>query len=199
MIQDTVLSYAELAKWERRLSSLREAQGEEQKMETAEEERVKAGIDSEMDLSKARLSVAQVKLRLAEASGAADVLREHLAKVTGVPRASFEIDPDSMPALPAAQQEDELAEKTADASPAVQAAVEEERAQYLRVRGEKRSLWPSMDLAAQYANLTTINNYQRYYRPGSFQPNNVTVGAAVRFPFFNWAQRVAYKRPKRMP
>ncbi|MFY9741251.1 MAG: TolC family protein [Candidatus Sulfotelmatobacter sp.] len=189
VIQDTVLSYAELAKWERRLSSLREAQGEEQKMETAEEERVKAGIDSEMDLSKARLSVAQVKLRLAEASGAADVLREHLAKVTGVPRASFEIDPDSMPALPAAQQEDELAEKTADASPAVQAAVEEERAQYLRVRGEKRSLWPSMDLAAQYANLTTINNYQRYYRPGSFQPNNVTVGAAVRFPFFNWAQR----------
>ncbi len=189
VIQDTVLSYAELAKWERRLSSLHEAQGEEQKMETAEQERVKAGIDSEMDLSKARLSVARVKLRLAEASGAADVLRQHLAKTTGVPGASFEIDPDSMPALPAEQQDEDLAEKTADASPAVQAAVEEERAQYLRVRGEKRSLWPSMDLAAQYANLTTINNYQRYYRPGSFQPNNVTIGAAVRFPFFNWTQR----------
>jgi outer membrane protein TolC len=188
VIQDTVLSYAELAKWERRLSSLHEAQGEEEKMETAVEERVKAGVDSEMDWSKARLSVARVKLRLAEANGAADVLREHLAKITGVPRASFEIDPDSMPALPAAKQEEDLAEKTADANPAVQAAVEQERAQYLRVRGEKRSLWPSMDLATQYANLTTINNYQKFYRPGSFQPNNVTVGAAVRFPFFNLAQ-----------
>lgn len=188
VIQDTVLSYAELAKWERLLSSLREAQGEEQKMEAAVEERVKAGVDSEMELNKARLSVARLKLRLAEASGAADVLREHLAKITGVPRVSLQIDPDSVSALPPVKQEDDLPEKAADANPSVQAAVEEAHAQYLRVRGEKRSLWPTMDFAAQYANLTTINNYQNYYRLGSFQPNNITVGAAIRFPFFNLAQ-----------
>lgn len=188
VIQDTVLSYAELAKWERRLSSLSEAHGEEEKLEAAVQERVKAGIDSQMDLNKARLSVARVKLRLAEANGAADVLREHLAKLTGVPRASFEIDPESIPALPAAKEDENLAEKTSEANPAVRAAVEEARAQYLRVRGEKRSLWPSMDFAAQYANLTTINDYQRFYQPHSFQPNNITVGAAIRFPFFNLAQ-----------
>ncbi|MGB8112487.1 MAG: TolC family protein [Candidatus Sulfotelmatobacter sp.] len=188
VIQDTVLSYAELAKWERRLSSLSEAQGEEEKLEAAVQERVKAGIDSQMDLNKARLSVARVKLRLAEASGAADVLREHLAKLTGVPRASFEIDPESIPALPTAKEDENLAEKTSEANPAVRAAVEEARAQYLRVRGEKRALWPSMDFAAQYANLTTINDYQRFYQPHSFQPNNITVGAAIRFPFFNLAQ-----------
>jgi outer membrane protein TolC len=188
VIQDTVLSYAELAKWERRLSSLGEARGEEEKMETAVEERVKAGIDSAMDLSKARLSVARVKLLLAEANGAADVLREHLAKVTGTPPGSFEINPDSIPVLPAAKEDEDAAEKSSDQNPAVQAAVEEARAQFLRVQGEKRSLWPSVDFAAQYANLTTINNYQRFYQPGSFQPNNVTIGAAVRFPFFNLAQ-----------
>jgi outer membrane protein TolC len=188
VIQDTVLSYAELAKWERRLSSLREAQGEEEKMEAAVEERMKAGVDSQMDLSKARLSVARVKLRLAEASGAADVLREHLAKLTGAAGGSFAIDPDSVPALPAVKEDRDLAEKTSDANPTVQAAVEHARAEFLRVRGEKKSLWPSLDFAAQYANVTTINNFQRFYRPGSFQPNNVTVGAAIRFPFFNLAQ-----------
>lgn len=189
VIQETVLSYAELAKWERRLSSLGEARGEAEKMETAVEERVKAGIDSAMDLSRARLSVARVKLRLAEANGAADVLREHLGKITGVvPTASFEIDPDSIPVFPAALQGDDTAEKTADNNPAVQAAVEQAHAQYLRVQGEKKALWPTMDFAAQYANLTTINDYQRFYRPGSFQPNNITVGAAVRFPFFNLSQ-----------
>ncbi|HTV55231.1 MAG TPA: TolC family protein [Terriglobia bacterium] len=188
VIQDTVLSYAELAKWQRRLSSLREAQGQEQKMETAVEERVKAGIDSEMDLSKAKLSVARVKLRMAEATGAADVLREHLAKVTGLPATSLDIDPDSIPAFPNVTQDNDLAQKSADSNPSVQAAVEEAHAQYLRVRGEKRSLWPTMDFAAQYANLTTINDYQRFYQAHSFQPNNVTVGAAVRFPFFNLAQ-----------
>jgi len=188
VIQDTVLSYAELAKWEKRLSSLREAAGEEEKMEAAVEQRLKAGVDSRMDATKARLSVARVKLRIAEASGAADVLREHLAKLTGVASATFEIDPDSIPAAPSIKLEDNLAEKASDASPAVQAAVEHARAQYLKVRGEKRSLWPSMDFAAQYANLATYNNYQRFYQPHSFQPNNITVGAAIHLPFLNLAQ-----------
>jgi outer membrane protein TolC len=188
VIQDTVLSYAELAKWQRRLSGLQEAHEEEEKMQTAVEERLKAGIDSEMDATKARLSVARVRLRLAEATGAADVLREHLAKITGVPREAFEIDPDSMPSLPSAKQDNDVAEKTVDDNPSVQAAVERAHAQYLRMRGEKRSLWPTMDFAAQYANLTTINNYQRFYQPHSFQPNNVTVGVAFRLPFLNLAQ-----------
>lgn len=186
VIQDTVLSYAELSKWQRRLHSLEEAKGQEEKMQSAVEERVKAGIDSTMDLSKARLSAARVKLRLAEAHGAADVLREHLAKITGVPPSSFEIDPDSIPSLPSAEQDEAVAEKSSEQNPAVKAAVEEARAQLLRVKGEKRSLWPTMDFAAQYANLTTINNYQRFYR--DFQPNDVSVGAAVRFPFFNLTQ-----------
>jgi outer membrane protein len=188
VIQDTVLSYDELAKWERRLSALRETEAAEQKMETAVADRVKEGIDSEMDGSKARLSVARVRLRLAEASGAADVLREHLSKLTGVPAASFEIDPDSMPALPAPKQDEDLPGKATDANPAVQAAVEHARAQYLRVAGERRSLWPSVDFAAQYANLASYNNYEKYYQKGSFQPNNATVGIALHLPFLNYAQ-----------
>jgi outer membrane protein TolC len=188
VIQDTVLSYGELAKWERRLSALGETKAAEEKMEMAVADRVKEGIDSEMDGSKARLSVARVRLRLAEASGAADVLREHLSKLTGVPAASFEIDADSVPALPASKQDENLPGKATEANPAVQAAVEHARAQFLRVAGERRSLWPSVDFAAQYANLATYNNYQKYYQPHSFQPNNATVGIALHLPFLNYAQ-----------
>ncbi|MGA8616927.1 MAG: TolC family protein [Candidatus Sulfotelmatobacter sp.] len=186
VIQDTVLSYAELAKWERRLSALRETEAAEQKMEAAVTERVKEGIDSEMDGSKARLSVARVRLRLAEASGAADVLREHLSKLTGLPVSSFQIDPESVPALPPAKQDEDFSGKITEANPQVQAAFEHARAQYLRVAGERRSLWPSADFAAQYANLASYNNYERFYR--SFQPNNATVGVAIHLPFLNYAQ-----------
>ena len=66
--------------------------------------------------------------------------------------------------------------------------MEHARAQYLRAKGEHRSLWPSVDFAAQYANLATYNNYDRFYQPGSFQPNNATVGVAIHFPFLNSAQ-----------
>lgn len=185
IIQDTVLSYSELAKWEQRLSRLHEAETAAQQMETAVAQRVKEGVDSEMDGTRARLSVARMRLRLAEAGGAADVLREHLFRLTGLPAASFEIDPESVPSLPAVKRDDDSGKAT-DANPMVQAAVEHARAQYLRVNAERRSLWPSVDFAAQYANLATFNNYDAYYK--HFQPNNATVGVAIHLPFLNLAQ-----------
>jgi outer membrane protein len=196
VIQDTVLTYAELAKWEQRLSRLRETLAAAAQTEIAVAQRVKEGIDSEMDGSKARLSVARLRLRLAEAAGAADVLREHLSKLTALPTASIEIEPDSVPVLPVVKQDAETEDssaKVADANPVVQAAVEHARAQYLRVKGEHRSLWPSIDFAAQYANLATYNNYGKYYQKGTFQPNNATVGVAIHLPFLNYAQHERVK------
>src|SRR5580704_9467046 len=125
VIQDTVLSYAELAKWEQRLSHVRETMAAAEQTETAVAQRVKEGVDSEVDGSKARLSVARLRLRLAEASGAADVLREHLSKLTGLPTASVEIEPDSVPVLPVVKQdpvtESDFLAKAADANPVVRA------------------------------------------------------------------------------
>ncbi len=191
IIQDTVLSYTELAKWEKSLSRLREVQAAEEQLEAAVAQRVKEGIDSEVDSAKARLSVARVRLRLAQASGAADVLREHLSGLTGLRVASIEIDPDSVPSLPAVKQDEDLMAKTTDANPAVEAAVEHARAQYLRVKAEHRSLWPSVDFAAQYALLASYNNYEAYYL--RTQPNNATVGVSIHFPFFNYAQHERVK------
>jgi outer membrane protein TolC len=196
VIQDVVLTYAELAKWELRLNRLRETLAAAEQTEMAVAQRVKEGIDSEMDGSKARLSVARLRLRMAEAAGAADVLREHLSKLTGLPAPSVQIDPDSVPALPSVavkggEPQPESLAKATDANPVVQAAVEHARAQYLRVAAERRSLWPSVDFAAQYANLATYNNYDAYYK--HFQPNNATVGVAIHLPFMNLAQHERVK------
>jgi outer membrane protein len=186
VIQDTVLSYAELAKWEQRLSGLREAQSAAEQTEAAVAQRLKEGIDSEMDSKQAQLSVARVVLRITEAAGAAAVLHEHLSRLTGLPTASIEIDPDSVPALPAVKSEENSRDKAVDANPSVQAAIEHARAQHLRAKGEHRSLFPRIDFAAQYANLATFNHYDDYYR--TFQPNNATVGIAIQLPFLNLAQ-----------
>ena len=61
IIQDTVLSYAELAKWEQRLTHLQESEAEAAKMQAAVEQRVREGIDSELDGTRARLSAAKVQ------------------------------------------------------------------------------------------------------------------------------------------
>jgi outer membrane protein TolC len=204
IIQDAALSYAELAKWEQRLTRLQETEEATNKIQAAVADRVKEGIDSELDSAKARLSTARVRLRIAEAQGAADVLREHLSKLTGLPAANIQTDPDSIPVHPVTPATDEAAKDAATSSYSVQAAVEHARAQYLRAQGEHRSLWPSIDFAAQYALLSKFNNYQNYYIPSrpcttslgeflcvtsSFQQNNATIGVSIRFPLFNASQR----------
>ena len=204
IIQDAALSYAELAKWEQRMARLRETETAANKMQSAVAERVKEGVDSEIDGTRARLSTARIRLRIAEAQGSADVLREHLSKLTGLPAATLQTDPESIPAVPAAPPNEDLARDAAASNPSVQAAVEHARAQYLRANGEHKSLWPSIDFAAQYALLSKFNNFQNYYIPSKpcvtslgeflcvtnrFQQNNATVGVSIRFPLFNASQR----------
>jgi len=203
IIQDAAQSYAELSKWEERLAKLQQVETDANRFEDSVKERVKEGVDSEIDGTKARLSAARVRLRIAEAQGSADVLREHLSKLTGLPAASIQTDPDSFPAPPA-PSEAEVASNTSAATPSVEAAVEHARAQYLRAKGEHRALWPSLDFAAQYALLSKFNNFQNYYIPSrpcvtplgeflcvtnAFQQNNATVGVSIRFPIFNAGQR----------
>jgi outer membrane protein TolC len=208
IIQDAALSYTELTKWELRLARLQETEAAANKMQTSVTERVKEGIDSELDGTRARLSVARIRLRIAEAQGAADVLREHLSKLTGLPAANIQTDPDSIPAPPTAAGNqagpNQTANEAATSSLSVEAAVEHARAQYLRAQGEHRSLWPSVDFAAQYALLSRFNNFQNYYIPSrpcttslgeflcvtsSFQQNNATLGVSIRFPLLNLSQR----------
>jgi outer membrane protein TolC len=204
IIQDAALSYAELAKWEQRLSRLQETETAANQMQAAVAERVKEGVDSEIEGTKARLSAARVRLRIAEAQGAADILREHLSKLTGLPAANLQTDPDSIPAPPAVAPSQDAPKEAAASNPSVQAAIEHARAQYLRAQGEHKTLWPTVDFAAQYALLSKFNNFQNYYIPSkpcttplgeflcvtnNFQQNNATVGVNIRFSLFNGSQR----------
>jgi len=187
VIQDAVLSYAELSKWEKLVSYLREQRDDAQKTEQIVEQRISEGVDSSLARSKAQLATARVRFHLAQAQGAIDVLRNRLAHMTGLPASSIETDPDSVPALPEVKQEDDLASGAAQSSSLVQAAETRAAAQQLKARAEHRALLPSVDFAAQYAVLSKYNNYSEFYK--AFERNNATVGVAIRFPFLSSVQR----------
>jgi outer membrane protein TolC len=189
VIQDTVLSYVELSKWETFLGHLQQQQTDALKMEQVVDQRIQEGIDNPLAKNQARLTSARVRLRISEARGAADVLRSRLAQFTGLPAASIETMPDSIPALPEVKQEDDLAAKAVRVNPSVEAAQVHVSAQSFRARAEHRAMLPSVDFAGQYALLSTYNNYDQYFRAGSFQRHNATLGVAIRFPFLSFTQR----------
>lgn len=186
VIQDTVLTYVELAKWQDLSSHLQQALAEARKMEDVVSQRIQEGVDNANAGTQSRLSAARARLRVTEAKGAIEVLRSHLAQLTGLPAAGIEIAEESIPPMPALNQEDDLAAKAVQSSPVVQAADTRAGAETLRARGEHRALLPSVDFAAQYAVLSRFNNYDEFYN--AFERNNATVGVAIRFPFFNPSQ-----------
>lgn len=189
LIQDTVLSYAELSKWESLLAHFGEDYSAALKMEQLVNERIQAGVDSPQARTQARLNTARVYLHITQAQGSIDVLRTRLSQLTGLPASSIETIPESIPALPEVKQEDDLAAKAVEVSPAIQIASLHSTALDFHARGEHRSMWPTFDFAAQYALLATFNHYNRFFRPGSFQVNNASIGVVIRFPFFSPTQR----------
>ena len=189
VIQDVALTYAELAKWEARLVRLQQDEVQAQQMEQAVAARLQQGVDSAVDLNKAKLTAARVRLHQAEARGNADVLRRHLSTLTGLPVSSIEIAPETIPALPPVAAEEDLSEKAIASSPAIKIAQQHSLAEAMRASGEHRSLLPSIDFSAQYARFSTFNHYAEYLPKGTFQPDNATIGVALKIPLFNASQR----------
>jgi outer membrane protein TolC len=189
VIQDVALTYAELAKWEARLQRLQQDEAQAQQMEQAVAERLHEGVDSAVDLNKAKLTAARVRLHRAEARGNADVLRRHLSTLTGLPVSSIELAPETIPALPPVAAEEDLSEKAIASSPAIKLAEQHSLAESMRALGEHRALYPSVDFSAQYARFSTFNNYTRYFPPHTFQVDNATIGFALRIPLFSASQR----------
>ena len=189
VIQDVVLTYSELVKWEARLVRLQQDEAQAQQMEQAVAERLQEGVDSAVDLNKAKLIAARVRLHRAEARGSADVLRHHLSTLTGLPVSSIELAPETIPALPPVAEEEDLSNQAIATSPAIKLAEQHSLAEAMRASGEHRALYPSVDFSAQYARFSTFNNYTRYFPPGTFQRDNATVGVGFRIPLFNASQR----------
>jgi outer membrane protein TolC len=128
-----------------------------------------------------------VRMRLADAEGAADVLRERLGQLTGVPATSIETVTESIPEVPDLSRQRDIVGAAVASSPAVKSAEESATAKELRAKGEHKLMWPAVDLVAQYGLFAKYNNYDLYFN--HFQRNNATLGVAIRFPFLNFAQR----------
>jgi outer membrane protein TolC len=194
LVQDAVLTYVELNKWNQEIELLNTELANNLKVETVEQERVKAGVDRPIEQNRAKLASARVRMRMAEAKGSADVMRTHLAQLTGLSADELGTEPDSIPGLPEIKQDEDLAGKAAQVSPQVKAADQQALAKRFAAEGEYKALLPSVDIAGQYALLSNFNNYNVYIR--NFQTHNATGGIVFRLPFLDFTQRARAAQAK---
>ena len=187
VILDTALSYAQLVNLADKLNTLAEAQAAADKAQFVTGQRLKEGVDSKLELTKSQLVAARIRLRIADAQGQVDVLREHLAKLTGLAPADIQPDSESMPALPLISQEDDLSARAVANSPVIKLADQKVEAAAARAKGEHRATLPYADVASQYAYLARFNNYDQYFL--KYSSNNLAAGLNIKFPFFNPVQK----------
>jgi outer membrane protein TolC len=187
VVLDTATSYIELDQALGKLKVFNQEADAAHRAEYITTQRVQQGVDSELDLKKAQLSSARVRMRTAEAQANVDVLREHLSKLTGIPAADFITDTSSIPKVPEVKQDADETSLAVANSAAVKSTDDKAKAEDARARAEHKQWLPSVDFAAQYAMLARYNNYDQYYK--SFQRNNASIGLSIRFPFYNAPQR----------
>ena len=188
VILDTALTYAQLEQLTGKIKALSEAQAAAEKAQSVSEQRLQQGVDSKLEVTKSQLMAARIRLRIAEAQGQTDVLREHLSKLIGLPAESIAVEPGSMPQLPPISQDDDLSDRAVANSPVVKQADQKVAAAEARAKGEHKAVnWPTVDIATQYAYLARYNNWDVYFR--NFLANNFTGGLNIRIPIFNSIQK----------
>ena len=84
VILDTALTYAQLEQLTGKIKALTEAQAAAEKAQSVSEQRLQQGVDSKLEVTKSQLLAARIRLRIAEAQGQTDVLREHLVQADRV-------------------------------------------------------------------------------------------------------------------
>ncbi|HWZ45061.1 MAG TPA: TolC family protein [Candidatus Saccharimonadales bacterium] len=187
VILEAAVDYIQLDLLQSSLNVQKEQEEFAAKYEDIAAQRVKEGVDAATELTRARLASARGRLQLESTRSSIDQLRLRLSQMTGLAQGAIETITESIPGLPQPSQAPDLAATAAEKSFSVKAAEQAALAKAFRARGEERQLYPAIDLVAQYGLLARFNNYDTFFR--RFQRHNVTAGIAVRFPFFNPAQR----------
>lgn len=183
VIMETAVDYVQLDLLDSSLTVQKEQQEAAAKLLDIVNQRVQAGVDSQVELTRARLAVARTRLDITRTQTAADQLRFRLSQLTGLPAKSIITATETIPQLPAVSQDEDLAGMAIQRSPTVKFAEETAAAKDFRAAGERKQLYPTVDLAGQYAVLARYNNYDVFFK--TFERNNLSIGVVIRFPFFN--------------
>ena len=183
VIVRTASAYLELAKLRHSLELLRRERESAQKIVDVTRERLGAGLELPIEVTRAQLSAARVEQRIARLEGREETLESELRSLMGLPADQrIDVAAEELPSS-ADQPVSELVQLALANNPALKQAESERRAREQLWKGERSGYWPTVKLVGQYTIFSRINNYDDFYK--KFVRHNVTVGLDVRIPIFS--------------
>ena len=180
--------YLELVKVRHSLELLRKEKDSADKIVDVTKEREGEGFELPVEVTKAQLTRAQVHQRILQLEGRQDELEVFLRGQLGLlPDQPMDVAPEDLPG--AAEQEGaNLIALATQSNTRLQAAESDVRGKELRLKGEKRGYWPTLELVSVY-DVLAKHNFQNndYYvvNDKNFRYNNVNAGVSINVPIFS--------------
>jgi outer membrane protein len=185
VIVRTASAYLELAKLRHSLELLRSQEASAEKILDVTRNRAAGGQELPIEITRGELTLARVHERIIRLEGREEILAQQIRNFTGLPDGQRLAVETEEPSFASDQQESELMTLALENSPLVKEAEYERTARWHILKGEKGGYWPSVAAVGQYQVLARFNNYNQFFRSGSFQRNNVTVGVDVHIPLYS--------------
>jgi outer membrane protein TolC len=188
--QDTALAFIAVDHDQQREQAVRQQNGFADTLVTVVQERVDAGQDTQIDLTQAKLTAAQLRLTALKAEDDIDVDRDHLARLIGLPPASLKTD-GKFPAITIPL--DTIANPTPNgyANSGVASAFANAEAKRQQAAGESRSgFWPQINFVSQYNRYATFTNsfstLEKFSgNGGRIGADEAAFGVQISIPFFD--------------
>lgn len=187
--EDVVSTYISLDGALQRKAALEQASGFATRVSQIVQDRLNAGMDTRIELTRSKLTAARLHLQELQNEDQIAALAAHLARLTGMGGKNFETVHDSLPVFSSSIISDNV---TSD-SYGIQAAFANAHAKQEMARGDARYRWrPQLAFSAGYSRISTVGtNYILYY-PG-FDPerhpdisyNSLDIGIQISVPLLD--------------
>lgn len=150
-----------------------------------DEDRRRSGLESDLEVLKARRGAVQIKLSQMQADENIQSLRGHLAFLTGLSFENVTTAPDSIPTLPSLTSLMADDPEPIPPTPGLLAAQANTLAKQQRARGDSEYVWrPQVSFGAQYGRVSPINNVSQFYNlHGNY--NTANIGVQIQLPLLD--------------
>jgi len=188
---DASTEYIELDTVQREIEAAQEQQAFADRLLSIVQQRNEAGVDPLSEVLQARLSGAELKLKLMHLRARVATIVGQLVALTGLPAASFQTDHASIPAIP-----EVTASQPAVPTAGIQAAQAEAQSHQFQAKGDElaNKIRPLIAFGAIYnRDATSLNNYNLYFgriNPATGQAeklkaDNFSAGFSIQIPIFD--------------
>ena len=183
VIVRTASAYLELAKVRRELDLMRRERDSAQKIVEFTQQRLTAGFELPIELTKAQLTAARVEQRLARLEDDEDTSADQLRTQLGLdPDQPIEVAVEDIPAA-ADETVNELVAQALQNNAEIKQAESQKVASEAHLKGERGGYWPTVSIIGQYNVLGKFNNYDQFFN--KFERNNFIGGIQVQIPIFS--------------